>query len=374
MARKWCINGRFLTQPVTGVQRYALEIVRALDEHLADGHKLSRGLALEIVCPAGGYALSELRTIRVRSAGTMAGHTWEQAILPGLAHTGLISLCNTGPLLVRKHLVCIHDANTRDCPESYSLAFRTLYRGLHPALGRRAAKVATVSRYSAGQLVRHGIRTREKIVVAPDGHEHALRWIASHSPATRAVAGPNTVVIIASAAPHKNVGLILGMAERIAEAGLRVAVVGSHDRRVLNGQQPEVATANISWMGRLTDGELVAMLQDFRSVSPFPRWRRGSACQRSRPWPWVARSWFRIAQACLRSAATPLSMRLRSKEMPGLLPSCVSAMTLGCVLSWWLAAGCGPRTTAGCERPSCTSKRWRAWMDWMFPPGPMHPP
>src|SRR5688500_2359466 len=107
MARKWSINGRFLTQPITGVQRYALEVVRALDKHLADGHKLSRGRALEIVCPAGGYALSELRTIRVRSAGTMAGHTWEQTILPGLAHTGLISLCNTGPLLVRRHIVCI---------------------------------------------------------------------------------------------------------------------------------------------------------------------------------------------------------------------------------------------------------------------------
>src|SRR5262249_10620540 len=29
MSRKWYINGRFLTQPVTGVQRYALEVVRA---------------------------------------------------------------------------------------------------------------------------------------------------------------------------------------------------------------------------------------------------------------------------------------------------------------------------------------------------------
>jgi glycosyltransferase involved in cell wall biosynthesis len=262
MARKWCINGRFLTQPITGVQRYALEVVRALDKHLAGGHPLGRGLDVEIVSPAGSPPPPALRAIRVRLIGTIAGHAWEQTVLPRLARTGLVSLCNAGPLLLRKQIVCIHDANTRECPGSYSHAFRALYRVLHPALGRRAAKIATVSRYSADRLVRHGICSREKIMVAPDGHEHALRWIASHSLITRAVAGPNTVVIIASPAPHKNVGLILGMAERIAEAGLQVAVAGTHDSRVLKGRQPEGKTAGIFWLGRLSDNELAAMLRD----------------------------------------------------------------------------------------------------------------
>jgi hypothetical protein len=33
MTRHWSINGRFLSQPLTGVQRYAREIVRELDLH-----------------------------------------------------------------------------------------------------------------------------------------------------------------------------------------------------------------------------------------------------------------------------------------------------------------------------------------------------
>ena len=32
-----CINGRFLTQRVSGVQRYATEVVRGLDALLASG-------------------------------------------------------------------------------------------------------------------------------------------------------------------------------------------------------------------------------------------------------------------------------------------------------------------------------------------------
>lgn len=273
-ARTWYINGRFLTQPVTGVQRYALEVVRALDRHLADGHPLGRQLRVEIVAPIGATPPPGLHRIRLRAVGIARGHVWEQTVLPRLARTGLLSLCNTGPLSQRKQIVCIHDANTRTCPDSYSRGFRTLYRVLHPALGRMAARIATVSRYSADRLVEHGICAREKIVLAPDGHEHALRWIASHSPATRRVAGPNTVVVVGSPAPHKNIGVLLGLADRLEEAGLALAVTGIHDGRVLKGQRPQHPARCASWLGRATDNELAALLRDSLCLA-FPSLEEG---------------------------------------------------------------------------------------------------
>jgi glycosyltransferase involved in cell wall biosynthesis len=274
MARTWYINGRFLTQPVTGVQRYGLEVVRALDACLAEGHPLSRDLEVVLVAPEGAAPPPYLRQIHFRAAGRPRGHVWEQAVLPRLARGGLLSLCNTGPLSLRKHIVCIHDATTRTCPQSYSRAFRTLYRVLSPALGRSAARIATVSNYSAGELARHRICPREKIVVASNGHEHALRWIGSHSRATRGIAGPNTVVIVGSPAPHKNIGLILDQADTLQAAGLRVAVTGIHDRRVLAGQRPEQAAGCISWLGRLSDGELAALLRDSLCLA-FPSLEEG---------------------------------------------------------------------------------------------------
>jgi glycosyltransferase involved in cell wall biosynthesis len=275
MRRTWFINGRFLTQPATGVQRYGREVVRALDQHLAEGHPLSRDLDVVLVAPTGATPPPGLRCIAFSTAGHMSGHVWEQAVLARIARSaGLISLCNTGPLALSKHIVCLHDANTRTCPESYALAFRTLYRALHPALGRLAARIATVSVYSARRLVEHRICALERIVVAPDGHEHALRWIASHSPATRAVAGPNTVVIVGSPAPHKNIGLILGMADRLAEAGLDVAVTGLHDTRVLKGERPREAGRGVTWLGRVTDNELAALLRDSLCLA-FPSLEEG---------------------------------------------------------------------------------------------------
>jgi glycosyltransferase involved in cell wall biosynthesis len=274
MTRTWSINGRFLAQPVTGVQRYAREIVQALDRHLVEGHALARDLEIELLVPRHAPPEPALQTIRSRAVGGPGGHAWEQAMLPAQVRGGLISLCNTGPLLLRKHIVCIHDVNTRACPESYSLAFRTLYRTLLPALGRTAANVATVSHYSAAQLIRYGIAAGSKIVVAPDGYEHALQWTPEHSATTRAAAGPDTVVIIGSPAPHKNVGIVLGMASKLAEAGLRVAVAGASDSRVFQATLPVGDAANISWLGRLSDNELAALLQDSLCLA-FPSLAEG---------------------------------------------------------------------------------------------------
>ena len=264
MVRSWSINGRFLCQTATGVQRYANEVLRALDHHLANGHPLARGLEVELIMPGAGSAPRRLQLIRTRtSTRGLRGHAWEQLVLPTLVGngSGLLSLCNTGPLMVRKQIVCIHDVNTRTCPSSYTRAFRALYRMMLPVLGRTATTIATVSRYSANELVRFGIAAREKIIVAPDGHEHALRWQPTDTTAPPSLQKQDTIVLLGSPAPHKNIGLILGLAPELSAAGLKIAVVGSRDASVFRAGHPATAADNVVWLGRLSDAELAALLQ-----------------------------------------------------------------------------------------------------------------
>lgn len=275
MTRRWTINGRFLTQPITGVQRYAREIVCALDSLIAEQHPFARGLEMVIVVPPGAESLRNLDAIDCRSIGRFGGHAWEQVVLPAkLDGGGLLSLCNTGPLAARKHIVCIHDANIWNAPHSYSLLFRTLYRALLPALSRSAWEVATVSLYSQREIMRHRIAPAGRTFLAPNGHEHALRWRPRHSEATRAAASRDTIVLIGSSAPHKNTGLILGMAGRLGAAGLRLAIVGQSDPRVFSSSGPRAEVSNVSWLGRVSDGELSALLQDSMCLA-FPSLTEG---------------------------------------------------------------------------------------------------
>jgi glycosyltransferase involved in cell wall biosynthesis len=273
MARRWAINGRFLSQPITGVQRYAREVVRSLDSLILEQVPLARGLEVCVLCPPGSGDMP-LASVERREIGRTGGHAWEQAQLPSfLDGSGLLSLCNTGPLLIRKQIACIHDANVWNAPRSYSPAFRTLYRILLPYLGNKTWAISTVSEYSLGELVGRGIVPARRAFVAPNGHEHALRWKPQHSEATRLAASRDTIVMIGSSAPHKNVGFILDMAGRLADAGLRIAVVGAANPRVFRVQSRAEAT-NVHWLGHVSDGELAALLRDSLCLA-FPSLTEG---------------------------------------------------------------------------------------------------
>jgi glycosyltransferase involved in cell wall biosynthesis len=258
MARIWSINGRFATHALTGVQRYAHEIVRKLDELVCERHPLTADAELELLLPPGAPPLSGLRAIRQRHVGRVGGQLWEQVSLPAHIRGGLLSLCNVGPLAVARQIICMHDLNTRICPQSYALRFRALYRVLLPVLGGRAQTVATVSDYSAGQLSGFRVAPRSKIVVIPNGHEHVLGW----QPAQEGCAGDgDTIVLLGSAAPHKNVRRILDLAPQLAALGLSVAVAGACDPRVFAGSGALSEAPNVRWLGRLTDDALAGLLQ-----------------------------------------------------------------------------------------------------------------
>jgi hypothetical protein len=78
----------------------------------------------------------------------------------------VLSLGDFGPVLARKHVVCIHDANTFILPESYSRSFGMVCRTLLPLIGRRAHRIATVSQFSANMLVNTAFAGSRKSFIA----------------------------------------------------------------------------------------------------------------------------------------------------------------------------------------------------------------
>jgi glycosyltransferase involved in cell wall biosynthesis len=216
----------------------------------------------------------QLAAITIRKAGRGRGHLWEQTVLPGIEADGVLSLCNSGPLAVSRQIVCLHDINTRLFPNSYSRSFRSLYRMLHPALGRRARRIATVSHYSAKMLADHRIAPPARIFVAGNGFEHTLRWTPEWSERIRAAATPDTVFVLGSPAPHKNVGMLLSLAERLGDAGVHLAVAGPSDSGVFQTLLDGVLVRNVHWLGRITDDEIAAVLSKCLCLA-FPSFAEG---------------------------------------------------------------------------------------------------
>ena len=145
------INGRFLSRPRTGVDRFAFEVVRSIDELLFELHSASGRLNVELLVPNDGCSIvNPFSCISIRTVPGRRGQCWEQFDLP-LAARGalLLNLCNSGPLFFRNQVTVLHDAAPVRVPDSYTRAFRTWYRLMAPCIGRVALRILTVSEFSS---------------------------------------------------------------------------------------------------------------------------------------------------------------------------------------------------------------------------------
>ena len=91
------VNGRFLGQRITGAQRYARELLQAIDRCLLeqDGRRLSLTVLLPSKTPAPELSAGASRTV-----GLGHGQLWEQLELPRYSRGSvLLNLCNTAPIV-----------------------------------------------------------------------------------------------------------------------------------------------------------------------------------------------------------------------------------------------------------------------------------
>lgn len=263
-ARQWTLNGDFASLKPTGVARYADRVVRALDALVAERHPALAGLDLTLVVKRGAPRVPELAAIRTVEAADLRPRlpqAWVQAVLP-LRARAIVSLCNYGPLALRRQILCIHDLHPFTAPASYSRAFRTYNRAMLPLLGRRVGLVTTVSAFSAAEIVAHAVAPRDKIVVTFNGHEHVFEEAGEAPPAPRPY-----VMGIGRDLHYKNTQMLFAMAPALAEAGLDLVLAGAFDPARHLGGAP--LPANVRLAGRVPDGVLFALMRGARAFA-FP--------------------------------------------------------------------------------------------------------
>ena len=123
-------------------------------------------------------------------------------------------------------------------------------------------------------MVRYGLCDAGKLLVVPNGHEHVHRWAPAGAAAACTPDWRDTILMIGTPAPHKNVGLILGLSHRLQAVGLRIAIAGAAQEGVyqaLDGQAYDQTA--VTWLGNVTDAELAAILAP--ALSRIPVVRRG---------------------------------------------------------------------------------------------------
>ena len=260
--RQVFINGRYLTQAVTGVQRCAIETVRALDLLVAQGEYVGQGWSFTVLVPPSLRVHPTFARLPVRVVGWGRGQLWEQVELPIHARRGLLlSLANVAPIAVRHQCVTIHDASVFAVPHAYRLVFRTWYRFLIPTLGRRAERILTDSRFSRDELIHKAGIPAAKLAVVPLAGEHILSVPADNGVFRRHQLGSRPyLVTVGSDAPHKNLGSLARAVELVPQKDYDVVMAGGRNATVF-GNDPSESAGRIRRLGYVTDGELRALYE-----------------------------------------------------------------------------------------------------------------
>ncbi|WP_117017282.1 glycosyltransferase family 4 protein [Aeribacillus pallidus] len=256
------INGRFLTQPITGVQRYALETLKEMDR-LVEHSILLKDIKITLLCPKKTISYQDFKNIKIKKVGYFTGHLWEQLVLPFYSRKGLlVNLCNTGPLVKNKQIVTIHDAAVYSKPKGFTKLFVYWYKFLFKILSIVAPRIVTVSEFSRKELICYCKIRKNKIKVVSEGWQHIQRINADLDIFQKHNISPKKYILaVSSLNPNKNFQGIVKAIESLGDIGTDIVIAGGTNPKIFSSFN-DSSPNSVKYIGYVTDEELKALYEE----------------------------------------------------------------------------------------------------------------
>ncbi|RST74168.1 glycosyltransferase family 1 protein [Siminovitchia acidinfaciens] len=245
------INGRFLVQRITGVQRFAREIIKMLDHQL--------DIKCTILVPSEFQGWDSFQNIKIKKIGKLSGHLWEQLELPlYVKGRPLINLCNTGPVFKRNQIITIHDAAVYASPQGFSKLFRVWYKTMFFFFRLLSRKILTVSEFSKNELVKYLKVNSDKLKTISEGKEHFDKIKEDDSILPKMKLKKNCYILaVSSMNPNKNFQTLVETTQYLKDESFEIVIAGGTDCRVFN--RVNLTNENIKHAGYVTDEELKSL-------------------------------------------------------------------------------------------------------------------
>ena len=262
MGKTIFINGRFLTQPVTGVQRYSLELLRSIDSILV-AQGTPQDVRFVCLAPPEPFEHPGWQKIEICRVGRNKGNLWEQVDLAFHARGELLfSPANIGPFYYRNQVVTIHDASVFAVPAAYSGTFRAKYAFVFQSLVKHARQIITDSLFSQQELAHYLKVSPERFTVITLGSDHLnhiqpdSRILAQHQ-----LEKDSYLLIVASRSAHKNLANVFEALKYVTQPVKVVAVGGSY-KQVFQKTEQQTYPANVKMLDYVNDQQLKALYEN----------------------------------------------------------------------------------------------------------------
>lgn len=249
------LNARFLTQPVSGVQRFAENIAAEL---------LAMRDDVVLAAPRGAKSRADgpLSSAPVKHVGRLRGHLWEQVDLPlylrSMGNPLLLSLTNTNPVFYENKISTHHDITYVRFPESYATSFRALYSLVAPRMLRTSKTVLTVSEHSRGDIADHfGLPPSSIEIVhnAPIEPPAEISSVHRYEPVVRG----DYFLTVASQNLHKNIDRLIEafvLYRTRSGTATRLVIVGGGAASFARERLSSTSSEGVDFLGRISDEDL----------------------------------------------------------------------------------------------------------------------
>ena len=244
------INGRFLTQPITGVERYAYMICKTLAE---------MGKDFTIICPKSSImSCYDVNNLPIVHYGFGRSHLWEQCILPfyfiGKKDYIVFSFTGLGSILIPNKVMTIHDLSFLENPKWFSKGYYWWYKLMTPLAVKTSKRIITVSEFSKNEIIRFYPFVSEKhisvIYSGPD--KITFRHLTEF-----AIPSERFALAVSSLDPRKNFSRLTEAFKGIRDC--KLYIVGGNNRVFTQQKSSSKQDNNIRYLGRVSDEGLLQL-------------------------------------------------------------------------------------------------------------------
>ena len=256
--KKIIINGKFYAQKITGVQRFARELILELDNIVSNQD-------IKILVPKDAVDLPVLKNIQIKKSPFKKSIFWEQLWLPlYIAKQKAIGvhLCHVAPLL-KPDIVCIHDANVISNPQWFTKKIYLWYRLIESICAKKAKKILTVSEFSKNELKKHLGIIESNIFTLCEGWQHFNRIHSNTETLSRyKLNKKNFYFSLGTKAQYKNMKWVYDYARK--NPNEIFAISGSSYGKIF-GEDTSIIPNNVHFLGYLSDEEIKTMMQNCKA-------------------------------------------------------------------------------------------------------------
>lgn len=254
--KKYLINGKFLSQRITGVQRFAIEIIKELDEIIEEG---------KIILLVSSKLTTQLKLKKIKVISLnqdSSSVVWTQIIVPFMAiKEKAIPLTLSGlyPLFY-PGVATIHDITPMKHRESYKRIFYLSHDFIYRISIKRLKHIFTVSEFSKKEISDYYHVPLKKISVVYNASGFSINKAVSTDILFRNGIDKNRYILsVGSLHSHKNPQFMFELSQKYTD--MKFVVVGGTTDEIFETIEKK-NNRNLIYIGYISDDELIELYRN----------------------------------------------------------------------------------------------------------------